>query len=117
MEPTIFGDVQPHHRIAQEEIFGPVLAVIRAKDFDDCMRIANDIPFGLSSSIQTTNLSRAMDYIYKAEAGLLTINLPSAGVEYQLPFGGTKDSSFGPKEQGPAALDFYSDFKTVYMKY
>ena len=117
VEPTIFGDVQPNHRIAQEEIFGPVLAVIRAKDFDDAMRIANDIPFGLSSSIQTTNLSRAMDYIYKAEAGLLTINLPSAGVEYQLPFGGTKDSSFGPKEQGPAALDFYSDFKTIYMKY
>ncbi len=117
VEPTIFGDVQPNHRIAQEEIFGPVLAVIRAKDFDDAMRIANDIPFGLSSSIQTSNLSRAMDYIYKAEAGLLTINLPSAGVEYQLPFGGTKDSSFGPKEQGPAALDFYSDFKTIYMKY
>jgi len=117
VEPTIFADVQPSHRIAQEEIFGPVLAVIRAKDFDDAMRIANDIPFGLSSSIQTSNLSRAMDYIYKAEAGLLTINLPSAGVEYQLPFGGTKDSSFGPKEQGPAAFDFYSDFKTIYLKY
>ena len=117
VEPTIFADVQPSHRIAQEEIFGPVLAVIRAKDFDDAMRIANDIPYGLSSSIQTSNLSRAMDYIYRAEAGLLTVNLPSAGVEYQLPFGGTKDSSFGPKEQGPAAFDFYSDFKTIYLKY
>lgn len=73
--------------------------------------------FGLSSSIQTTNLSRAFEYIYRAEAGLLTVNLPSAGVEYQLPFGGTKDSSFGPKEQGPAAFDFYSDYKTVYLKY
>ncbi|MCU1325456.1 MAG: aldehyde dehydrogenase [Bryobacterales bacterium] len=117
IEPTIFAGVEPSHRIAQEEIFGPVLAVIRAKDFDDAMRIANDIPYGLSSSIQTSNLSRAMDYIYRAEAGLLTVNLPSAGVEYQLPFGGTKDSSFGPKEQGPAAFDFYSDFKTVYLKY
>jgi aldehyde dehydrogenase (NAD+) len=117
VEPTIFGDVKPEHTIAREEIFGPVLAVIKAKDFDDAMRIANDIPFGLSSSIQTSNLSRALDYVYRAEAGLLTINLPSAGVEYQLPFGGTKDSSFGPKEQGPAALDFYSDFKTVYLKY
>jgi aldehyde dehydrogenase (NAD+) len=117
VEPTIFADVQPHHRIAQEEIFGPVLAVLKAKDFDDAMRIANDIPFGLSSSIQTSNLSKAMDYIYRAEAGLLTVNLPSAGVEYQLPFGGTKDSSFGPKEQGPAAFDFYSDYKTVYLKY
>ncbi len=117
VEPTIFADVKPEHTIAREEIFGPVLAVMRAKDFDDAIRIANDIPFGLSSSIQTTNLSRAMDYVYRAEAGLLTINLPSAGVEYQLPFGGTKDSSFGPKEQGPAALDFYSDYKTVYLKY
>ncbi|HVW83993.1 MAG TPA: aldehyde dehydrogenase family protein, partial [Bryobacteraceae bacterium] len=117
VEPTIFADVKPEHTIAREEIFGPVLAIIRAKDFDDAMRIANDIPYGLSSSIQTTNLSRALDYVYRAEAGLLTINLPSAGVEYQLPFGGTKDSSFGPKEQGPAALEFYSDYKTVYLKY
>ena len=91
--------------------------IMRAKDFEDAMRIANNIPFGLSSSIQTTNLSRAFEYIYRAEAGLLTVNLPSAGVEYQLPFGGTKDSSFGPKEQGPAALEFYSDYKTVYLKY
>jgi aldehyde dehydrogenase (NAD+) len=104
-------------RIAQEEIFGPVLAVMRAKDFEDAMRIANAIPFGLSASIQTTNVSRVFDFVYRAEAGLLTINLPSAGVEYQLPFGGTKDSSFGPKEQGPAAFDFYSDYKTIYLKY
>ena len=117
VEPTIFADVDPSHTIAREEIFGPVLAITRAKDFEDAMRLANDTPFGLSSSIQTTNLSRALDYVYRAEAGLLTINLPSAGVEYQLPFGGTKDSSFGPKEQGPAALDFYSDFKTIYLKY
>lgn len=117
IEPTVFGEVTEQMTIAQEEIFGPVLAVMRAKDFDDAMRIANNIPFGLSSSIQTTNLSRAFDYVYRMEAGLLTVNLPSAGVEYQLPFGGTKESSFGPKEQGPAALDFYSDYKTVYLKY
>ena len=90
---------------------------MRATDFDDAMRIANNIPFGLSASIQTTNLSRVFDYVYKMEAGLLTVNLPSAGVEYQLPFGGTKESSFGPKEQGSAAVEFYSDYKTVYMKY
>src|SRR5208337_2128734 len=117
VEPTIFADVEERMTIAQEEIFGPVLAVMHAKDFDDAMRIANNIPFGLSSSIQTTNLSRTFEYIYRAEAGLLTVNLPSAGVEYQLPFGGTKDSSFGPKEQGQAALEFYSDWKTVYLKY
>jgi aldehyde dehydrogenase (NAD+) len=117
VEPTVFADVEERHTIAQEEIFGPVLAIIRAKDFEDAMRIANNIPFGLSSSIQTTSLSRTFEYIYRAEAGLLTVNLPSAGVEYQLPFGGSKDSSFGPKEQGPAALEFYSDYKTVYLKY
>jgi aldehyde dehydrogenase (NAD+) len=116
-EPTIFAGVTENMRIAQEEIFGPVLAVMRAKDFGDAMRIANNIPFGLSASIQTTNLSRMFDYVYGMEAGLLTVNLPSAGVEYQLPFGGTKDSSFGPKEQGPAAFDFYTDYKTVYVKY
>ncbi|MDX2178100.1 MAG: aldehyde dehydrogenase family protein [Bryobacteraceae bacterium] len=117
VEPTIFAGVTETMRIAQEEIFGPVLAVMKAKDFADAMRIANNIPFGLSSSIQTTNVSRVFDFVYGAEAGLLTVNLPSAGVEYQLPFGGTKDSSFGPKEQGPAAMEFYSDYKTVYLKY
>jgi alpha-ketoglutaric semialdehyde dehydrogenase len=117
VDPTIFAGVTEQMTIAREEIFGPVLAVMRAKDFDDAMRIANNIPFGLSASIQTTNLSRVFDYVYRMEAGLLTVNLPSAGVEYQLPFGGTKESSFGPKEQGPAAIEFYSDYKTVYLKY
>src|SRR5580658_41913 len=117
VEPTVFAAVTPEMTIAREEIFGPVLAVMRARDFEDAMRIANDIPFGLSASIQTTNVSRVFEFVYRMEAGLLTVNLPSAGVEYQLPFGGTKESSFGPKEQGPAALDFYSDYKTVYLKY
>ncbi|PYT30667.1 MAG: aldehyde dehydrogenase family protein [Acidobacteria bacterium] len=117
VEPTVFADVTESMTIAQEEIFGPVLAVMRAKNFEDALRIANNIPFGLSASIQTTNLSHVFDYVYQMEAGLLTVNLPSAGVEYQLPFGGTKESSFGPKEQGPAALEFYSDYKTVYLKY
>ena len=117
VEPTIFADVTESMTIAQEEIFGPVLAVMRAKDFEDALRIANNIPYGLSASVQTTNITKVFDFVYKAEAGLLTVNLPSAGVEYQLPFGGTKDSSFGPKEQGPAAVEFYSDYKTVYLKY
>ena len=117
VEPTLFTDVTPEMVIAQEEVFGPVLAVMRARDFEDAMRIANQVPFGLSASIQTSNVSRVFEYVYRMEAGLLTVNLPSAGVEYQLPFGGTKDSSFGPKEQGPAAVEFYSDYKTVYLKY
>ena len=116
-EPTVFADVTESMTIAKEEIFGPVLAIMRGKDFEDCMRIANNTPFGLSASVQTQNLSRVFDFVYRMEAGLLTVNLPSAGVEYQLPFGGTKDSSFGPKEQGPAAMEFYSDYKTVYLKY
>ncbi len=117
VEPTIFADVEEGMRIAQEEIFGPVLAVMRARDFDHAIQIANNIAFGLSASLQTSNVSRIFEYVQKIEAGLLTVNLPSAGVEYQLPFGGTKDSSFGPKEQGPAAMDFYTDYKTVYLKY
>jgi aldehyde dehydrogenase (NAD+) len=117
VEPTIFAEVTPEMTIAREEIFGPVLAVMRARDFEDALGIANRIPFGLSASLQTTNVSRAFEYVYRMEAGLLTVNLPSAGVEYQLPFGGTKESSFGPKEQGPAAMEFYSDYKTVYLKY
>lgn len=117
VEPTIFADVTEAMRIAQEEVFGPVLAVMRARDFEEALRMANCVPFGLSASIQTTNVSRVFEYIARTEAGLLTVNLPSAGVEYQLPFGGTKDSSFGPKEQGWTALEFYSDFKTVYLKY
>jgi len=117
VEPTIFAGVTEKMTLAQEEIFGPVLAVMRAKDFADALRIANNIPFGLSASVQTTNVSRVFDFVYGMEAGLLTVNLPSAGVEYQLPFGGTKDSSFGPKEQGPAAMEFYSDWKTIYLKY
>ncbi len=116
-EPTVFSGVTEDMRIAQEEVFGPVLAVLRASDFEDAMRIANKVEFGLSASIQTQNVSRIFDYINQIEAGLITVNLPSAGVEYQLPFGGTKESSFGPKEQGPAALDFYSDYKTVYLGY
>jgi len=117
VEPTIFAGVTQDMTIAREEIFGPVLAVMKARDLAHALEIANASEFGLSASLQTSNVSRMFEYIYGIEAGLVTVNLPSAGVEYQLPFGGTKDSSFGPKEQGPAALEFYSDFKTVYVKY
>jgi aldehyde dehydrogenase (NAD+) len=117
VEPAIFTEVTEEMTLAREEIFGPVLSVMRARDYDDALRIANNTPFGLSASIQTSNISRAFDFIYRAESGLVMVNLPSAGIEYQMPFGGTKDSSFGPKEQGPAALEFYSDYKTVYLKY
>jgi aldehyde dehydrogenase (NAD+) len=117
LEPTIFSGVNSEMRIGQEEVFGPVLALMVAEDFDDALRIANDVRFGLSASIVSTDLTRVHKFINRIEAGLITVNLPTAGVEYQLPFGGTKESSFGMREQGPQALDFYSESRTVYLKY
>jgi len=117
VEPTIFGNVTPEMRIAQEEVFGPVLALMIAEDFDDAMRLANSARFGLSASIVSRDLTRVHQFINRIDAGLITVNLPTAGVEYQLPFGGTKESSFGMREQGPLALDFYTETRTVYLKY
>jgi alpha-ketoglutaric semialdehyde dehydrogenase len=117
IEPTIFSGVTSEMRVAQEEVFGPVLALLVAEDFDDALRIANDVRFGLSASIVSKDLTRVHQFINRIEAGLITVNLPTAGVEYQLPFGGTKESSYGMREQGPEALDFYSESRTVYLKY
>jgi alpha-ketoglutaric semialdehyde dehydrogenase len=117
IEPTIFSGVKSEMRIAQEEVFGPVLALMVAEDLDDAVRIANDVKFGLSASIVSKDLTRVHQFINRIEAGLITVNLPTAGVEYQLPFGGTKESSYGMREQGPQALDFYSETRTVYLKY
>jgi alpha-ketoglutaric semialdehyde dehydrogenase len=117
IEPTIFSAVSCEMRIAQEEVFGPVLALMPAEDFEDALRLANDVRFGLSASIISKDLTRVHKFINRIEAGLITVNLPTAGVEYQLPFGGTKESSFGMREQGPQALDFYTETRTVYLKY
>src|SRR5687767_11214570 len=117
IEPTIFSGVTSEMRIAQEEVFGPVLALMVAEDLDDAVRIANDVKFGLSASIVSKDLTRVHKFINRIEAGLITVNLPTAGVEYQLPFGGTKESSYGMREQGPQALDFYTETRTVYLKY
>ncbi len=117
IEPTIFAGVTPEMRIAQEEVFGPVLALMVANDFDDAIRLANCVRFGLSASIVSKDLTRVHQFVNRIEAGLITVNLPTAGVEYQLPFGGTKESSFGMREQGPQAMDFYTETRTVYLKY
>jgi aldehyde dehydrogenase (NAD+) len=117
VEPTVFSGVSSTMRVAQEEVFGPVLALMVADDFEDAMRIANDVRFGLSASIVSKDLTRVHQFINRIEAGLITVNLPTAGVEYQLPFGGTKESSYGMREQGPQALDFYTESRTVYLKY
>lgn len=117
IEPAIFTGVQPKMRIAQEEVFGPVLALMVAEDFENAMEIANGVRFGLSASIVSRDLTRVHQFIDRIEAGLITVNLPTAGVEYQLPFGGTKESSYGMREQGPQAIDFYSETRTVYLRY
>jgi acyl-CoA reductase-like NAD-dependent aldehyde dehydrogenase len=117
IEPTIFAGVTPKMRIAQEEVFGPVLGLLVAENFDDAMKLANGVRFGLSASIVSRDLTRVHEFIDQIEAGLITVNLPTAGVEYQLPFGGTKESSFGMREQGPQAIDFYSETRTVYLRY
>ena len=117
VEPTIFGGVTPAMRIAQEEVFGPVLALMVAENFDDAIRLANGVQFGLSASLVSQNLSRVHQFLDRIEAGLITVNLPTAGVEYQLPFGGTKASSVGMREQGQLALDFYTESRTVYLKH
>lgn len=115
--PAVVTGVDAEMPIAQEEIFGPVLAVIPARNIDDAVRIANDIRFGLSASICTKSLTSAFEFANRVEAGLVMVNLPSAGVEYQVPFGGSKASSLGMREQGAVATDFYTEIKTVYMKY
>jgi acyl-CoA reductase-like NAD-dependent aldehyde dehydrogenase len=115
--PAVVTDVRPEMRVAQEEIFGPVAAILPARDIDDAVKIANGIRFGLSASICTRSLTAAFEFVNRIEAGLVMVNLPSAGVEYQVPFGGTKQSSMGMREQGSVAVDFYTEVKTVYMKY
>ena len=117
VEPTVLGDVTPQMTIAQEEVFGPVLAILPADDFEQALTLANDVRFGLSATICTRSLSHALQFAQRIEAGLVMVNLPSAGVEYQVAFGGSKASSLGPREQGPEAIDFYTTLKTVYMKY
>ena len=117
VEPTLFDGMTPEMRIAKEEIFGPVLGLMRARDFEHAMQLANGVRFGLSASIVTKDVERVHQFTNRIEAGLITVNLPTAGVEYQLPFGGTKESSFGMREQGPQAMDFYTETRTVYLKY
>jgi len=101
-------------RIAREEIFGPVVALIAARGYDEALAVANDTPFGLSAGICTTSLARADHFRRHAQAGLVMINAPTAGVDYHVPFGGVKASSYGWREQGTAAIEFYTRLKTVY---
>ncbi len=115
LSPALFTDVNNKMRIAREEIFGPVAAVIRAKDYDEALALANDTDFGLSSGICTTSLKYASHFKRNSEAGMVMVNLPTAGVDYHVPFGGRKGSSYGPREQGRYAQEFYTIVKTTYL--
>ena len=114
LEPALFTEATNQMRIAREEIFGPIAAVIRVKDYDEALAVANDTSFGLSSGIATTSLKHATHFKRNAEAGMVMVNLPTAGVDFHVPFGGRKGSSFGPREQGRYAAEFYTSVKTAY---
>ncbi|MGN6584301.1 MAG: aldehyde dehydrogenase family protein, partial [Rhizobiaceae bacterium] len=114
LQPALFTDTQPDMRINREEIFGPVASVQRARDYEEALALANDTIFGLSSGICTTSLKHASHFKRNSEAGMVMVNLPTAGVDYHVPFGGRKGSSYGPREQGRYAAEFYTTVKTAY---
>jgi alpha-ketoglutaric semialdehyde dehydrogenase len=115
LSPALFTGVTNDMRIAREEIFGPVATVIKVRDFDEGLAISNDTPFGLSAGICTASLREATRFRRESAAGMVMVNLPTAGVDYHVPFGGTKESSYGSREQGRYAAEFYTTVKTAYM--
>ena len=114
LQPALFTECTNTMRISREEIFGPVASVIRVKDYDEALAVANDTEFGLSSGICTSSLKYATHFRRNSEAGMVMVNLPTAGVDYHVPFGGRKGSSYGPREQGAYAREFYTTVKTAY---
>jgi aldehyde dehydrogenase (NAD+) len=115
LSPALFTETTNAMTIAREEIFGPVACVIRVRDYDEGLAVANDTDFGLSAGICTTSLKHATHFRRNAEAGMVMVNLPTAGVDPHVPFGGRKGSSYGPREQGSHAREFYTSVKTAYM--
>ena len=114
LQPTLFTEATNQMRISREEIFGPVASVIRVKDYDEALSVANDTPFGLSAGVATTSLKHATHFKRNSEAGMVMVNLPTAGVDFHVPFGGRKASSFGSREQGKYAAEFFTVVKTAY---
>ncbi|MBU6402398.1 MAG: aldehyde dehydrogenase family protein, partial [Verrucomicrobia bacterium] len=118
MQPTVLGNVTPALRVAREEVFGPVIAVLAVEDFDEAVAVANGVQAGLSASLVTRDLKKAMLYIERIEAGVVKVNQVSTGLALQAPFGGVKQSSTDSfREQGIEAIEFYSRLKTVYLDY
>ncbi len=116
LEPALFTETRNDMRINREEVFGPVATVIAAKDYDEALAIANDTQFGLASGIVTGSLKHASHFRRNSQAGMVMVNLPTAGVDYHVPFGGRKGSSYGPREQGRYAAEFYTAVKTAYVQ-
>ncbi|MDF3833807.1 aldehyde dehydrogenase family protein [Cupriavidus basilensis] len=114
LQPALFADVVPEMRIAREEIFGPVACVLVADSYEHALALANDTPYGLSSGICTQSLKHATDFKRRAQAGMVMVNTPTAGVDYHVPFGGRKGSSYGSREQGSHAAEFFTTVKTSY---
>lgn len=114
VQPTLIADTDADMRINQEEVFGPVASTIRVKSYEEALEIANGVEFGLSAGIVTTSLKHARHFQRAAKAGMVMVNLPTAGVDYHVPFGGSKASSYGPREQGFAAVEFFTQIKTAY---
>lgn len=113
MRPALFLGT-PEHRIAREEIFGPIAVVLRAENYEHALQLANGTPYGLCAGVCTTSLKRATHFKRHAQAGMVMVNLPTAGVDYHVPFGGRKASSWGPREQGRYAIEFFTMVKTAY---
>ncbi|GAB3647134.1 aldehyde dehydrogenase family protein [Ramlibacter alkalitolerans] len=116
LRPALFTETTAQMRINREEIFGPVVSVVRVKDYEEALALANDTDFGLSAGIATTSLKHATHFKRHVQAGMVMVNLPTAGVDYHVPFGGRKGSSFGPREQGSYAAEFYTTVKTAYTQ-
>lgn len=116
-QPTIFDGVKPTMRIAQEEIFGPVLALIEVNDLKEAIHVANDIEYGLSTAIYTRNVNQAFEAVRDLDAGITYVNAPTIGAEVHLPFGGTKNTGNGHREAAEACLDIFTEWKAVYIDY
>jgi alpha-ketoglutaric semialdehyde dehydrogenase len=116
LKPALFSDTTAQMRINREEVFGPVVSVQRARDYEEALAFANDTEFGLAAGIATTSLKHATHFKRHAQAGMVMVNLPTAGVDYHVPFGGRKGSSYGPREQGRYAAEFYTSVKTAYTQ-
>lgn len=115
MTPAVIADTAPGMRINAEEVFGPLVSIVRVRDYEEALSLANGGRFGLSAGIVTRSLKHARHFRRNVRAGMVMVNLPTAGVDYHVPFGGTRGSSYGPREQGFAAVEFYTQVKTAYV--